>query len=279
MVLLALMPTMAQTEETKTVGDGGRAKSSVDSNSVMPLWIANGDRQIYGELSRPRGIGGRRPIAIVSHGFNGTHFFARDYYDALASLGWMTYGFDFPCGSIYSRSDNNTMNMSVLDEESDLRAVINYFRNCPDVNPDSIMLIGESQGGLVSALTGAQKRDEVCGMVLIYPALCIPDNWNGRYPKVKDIPDTTRVWGVPLGRRFFTELRGLDPFRGMKKFTHPVLILQGDADVVVSVDQSRQAAKTYPDARLHIIHGAGHGFKPQERLEAIEEIKKFIRKE
>lgn len=253
-----------------------KAKNFIDFNNTRSLWIENGDRQIYGVLNRPVTAEGRLPIAIVSHGFNGTHHFAQDYFGPLAEQGWMTYAFDFPCGSVNSRSDSNTMNMSILDEQSDLRAIVNYFRRQPYVDPNRIMLIGESQGGLVSALTAAQMNKEVSELVLIYPALCIPDNWNSRYPNLEDIPDTTRLWNVPMGRRFFEELRGMDAFRTMKKYKKPVLIIQGDADQVVSMEDSRRAARTYKQARLHVIPGAGHGFKSNERQDAIEQIKTFI---
>ena len=253
-----------------------KAKNFIDRRNTRSLWIENGDRQIYGVLNRPATAEGRLPIAIVSHGFNGTHHFAQDYFGPLGEQGWMTYAFDYPCGSVNSRSDPNTMNMSILDQEADLRAIVNYFRNQPYVDPDRIMLVGESQGGLVSALTAAQMNKEVSHLVLIYPALCIPQNWNSRYPTAESIPDTTRLWNVPMGRRFFEELHGVDAFRTMKKFKNPVLIIQGDADRVVLVDDSRRAARTYKDARLHIIPGAGHGFRPKEREEAIGEIKKLI---
>lgn len=265
--------------EKPTGYDGWELKNKnfIDFRNTRSLWIENGDRQIYGVLNRPLGKEGRLPIAIVSHGFNGTHHFAQDYFGPLAEMGWMTYAFDFPCGSMNSRSDSNTMNMSILDEQSDLRAIVNYFRRQPYVDPNRIMLIGESQGGLVSALTAAQMNEEVSRLVLIYPALCIPNNWNSRYPKLEDIPDTTRLWNVPMGRRFFEELRSMDAFRTMKKFQKPVLIIQGDADQVVLMDDSRRAAKTYKNARLHVIPGAGHGFKPKERQEAVEQIKQLIR--
>lgn len=254
-----------------------KTEPPINSENVRSLWIENGGRKIYGVLNRPVTAQGRLPIAIVSHGFNGTHHFAQDYFGPLAELGYMTYAFDFPCGSVFSRSDSNTMNMSVLDEQSDLRAIVNYFRRQPYVNPERIVLIGESQGGLVSALTAAQMRKEVSRLVLIYPALCIPDNWNERYPRQEDIPDTTLMWGVPMGRRYFEEVRGMKVFDRIPKFHRPVLIVQGDADPVVSMEDSRRAVKLYKDARLHVIPGAGHGFKPNERKEAIEQIKAFLK--
>ena len=241
------------------------------------LWIDNGSRHIFGIVSKPLFQGKKQPVAIISHGFNGTHDFGQAYFKPLNDMGYQVYVFDFPCGSTKSLSDNNTMNMSVLDEVNDLKAVTEHFRSQPDVDAAGIILIGESQGGLVSALTSAEMAKKVRATVLIYPALCIPDNWNERYPKEADIPDTTMMWKVPLGRRYFLEARKIDVFGTIKKYKRPVLIVQGDKDPVVSMDDSRRAVKTYTDARLHVIPGAGHGFKPAEREEATEQIRKFLK--
>lgn len=241
------------------------------------LWIRNGDRQIYGVISKPRYTGAKQPVAIIAHGFNGNHVFGRSYFEALNGLGYQCYSFDFPCGSVSSRSDSNTMDMSVLDEQHDLEAIVHYFQQQPDVDPEKIMLIGESQGGFVSALAAANIPQDIERLVLVYPALCIPDNWNKRYPKLTDIPDTTRLWNVPMGKRFFVELRDIDIFKTIRKYRKPVLIIQGDADHVVQMEDSRRAIRTYKNARMHVIPGAGHGFNPKERQEAIGQITSFIR--
>lgn len=268
---------MAQPLKTKVIDEGGTGTFKSIAVKDSTLWIENGDRRIYGVLHNPFSDGEKHPIAIVSHGFNGTHHFAKDYFEPLAELGYMTYAFDFPCGSVNSRSDSNTMNMSILDEQSDLQAIINHFLQQPYVDAERIVLIGESQGGLVSALAANEMHKEVSQLVLIYPALCIPDNWNSLYPNIEDIPDTTRLWNVPMGRRFFEELRPMKVFDLIGKFRRPVLIIQGDADRIVSLEDSRRAVNIYKDARLHIIPGAGHGFKPKERAEALKEIKSFLK--
>lgn len=242
------------------------------------LWIENGERNIFGVISKPRYTGRKQPVAIISHGFNGTHDYARNYFKALNDLGYQCYAFDFPCGSVNSRSDNNTLNMSILDEQRDLEAIVRHFKSLPDIDPERIVLIGESQGGLVSALTAANMQQDIEKLVLVFPALCIPDNWNKRYPKESDIPETTNLWNVPLGRGFFMELRDMDVFKTIRKFKKPVLIIQGDADKVVSMDDSRRAIKLYKNARLHVIPGAGHGFKPDEFKESIQQIKTFLAK-
>ena len=253
-------------------------KQHAESN-VEELWIRNGERHLYGVLSRPAHAKGKMPVAIIAHGFNGTHHFGRNYFETLNKLGYQVYTFDFACGSVNSRSDNNTMNMSILDEQSDLEAIVRYFKQQPDVDASRIVLIGESQGGLVSALTAASMPKDISRTILIFPALCIPDNWTARYPNLSDIPDTTRLWNVPMGRRFFTEVRDINVFKRIGKYKRPVLIVQGDKDPVVSMKDSERAVKIYKDARLHVIPGAGHGFKPKEFEESLQQITLFLKED
>lgn len=79
-----------------------------------------------------------------------------------------------------------------------------------------------------------------------------------------------------MGRRFFEEIHDMNAFRKMSKFKKPVLIIQGDTDPVVSMDDSKRAVKTYKNASLHIIPGAGHGFKPEEQKQSLQQIKQLI---
>lgn len=248
--------------------------------SVRELWIENGSRRIFGELFTPaqnaQKRNAQRPIAIIAHGFNGTFDYGRNYFKTMESLGYDCYTFDFPCGSVRSRSDNNTLNMSILDEVSDLKAIVAHFRK---QGHRHIVLIGESQGGLVSALTAADLKEKVSQLVLVFPALCIPDNWRQRYPHLEDIQDVTELWGVKMGRRFFEEIHDMRSLDLIGKYRGPVLIVQGDADRVVSMDDSRRAQQLYrPGTRLHVIPGAGHGFKPHEFQEEMEQLQQFLKK-
>lgn len=251
-------------------GNDGGAKES-------ELWIQNGERRIYGVLSRPDATNAKKPLVIIAHGFNGTHQFGKNYFKPLNEMGYQCYTFDFPCGSVNSKGDNNTMEMSILDEVSDLKAIIKHFRNSPNTDASNIVVVGESQGGLVAALTAAQMPKQIERLILVYPALCIPQNWSDRYPDVTAIPDTTRLWNVPMGKRFFLELRNMNVFDTIARYKNPVIIIQGDADRVVSLDDSRKAVELYKDARLHVIPKAGHGFKPHEFQESVEQIRQFLK--
>ena len=260
---LLTVPAAGQIVKQKVIEEGGSGTCKLTEPATEDtLWIQNGARSIYGVLSKPANAGKKQPVAIISHGFNGTHHYGRTYFETLNALGYQVYVFDFPCGSVHSRSDNNTLNMSALDEKEDVKAIVRYFRSQADVDPDGIVLIGESQGGFVTALSSAEIPDQVKAVVLVYPALCIPD--------------TTYLWNVPLGRRFFLEIRDLDIFKTIRTYKGPVLIVQGDQDPVVRMEDSERAVKTYKNARLHVIPGAGHGFKPEEQAQNLQQISAFL---
>lgn len=234
-------------------------------------------KSIYGIVSNPD-TKGKHGVAIISHGFNGTHHFGKDYFKTLNDLGYAVYSFDFPCGSVNSKSDNNTMNMSVSDEKDALKEIVAYFQKQKDVDKNKIVLIGESQGGLVSALAASELKKQVSNLVLIYPALCIPDNWNERYPRVEDIPEVSEIWGVKLGKKFMMDIRNMKPFDIIGNYKGNVLIVHGTDDKVVPVDYSKRAQQTYQNAELKIIEKAGHGFNPRERLLSNQYVKDFLQK-
>lgn len=248
-----------------------------DCNNVSEHIIPVGGTRVYGIEATPGGDG-KKGVAIVSHGFNGTHHFAQDYFETLNSLGYTVYSFDFPCGSLRSRSDSNTVNMSIIDEKNTLKSVVRHYLDRTDTDPERIVLIGESQGGLVSALAAAELQDTVSQLILIYPALCIPDDWNSRYATEADIPDTTKIWDVPVGRRFFMELRDMDVYGLITRYQGPVQIIHGSKDPIVPVSYSEEAMKRYRNALLGVIPGAGHGFNPKEREISNMFLKEFLEK-
>ena len=80
-----------------------------------------------------------------------------------------------------------------------------------------------------------------------------------------------------MGRRFFEEIHEMKPLDVIGQYRGPVLIVQGDADRVVSMDDSRRAQQLYaPGTKLHVIAGAGHGFKPNEFREEMEQLSTFL---
>ena len=140
--------------------------------------------------------------------------------------------------------------MTVFTEKEDLLAVIDFVEQ--QKNTESIFLFGASMGGLVSALCAEEYADRIQGMILLYPALCVADDWNNRFSSVDDIPEIHQVWEVPLGKCFFETLRGFDVFEHIGKFKKDVLIIHGDKDSIVPLEYSTQANKIYTNSKLQV---------------------------
>ena len=131
-------------------------------------------KQLYGELCSPRNGLNRKPLIIMVHGFNGTHINFYDIIPELARDGFMCYTFDLMGGSSRSRSEGSTEDMTIFTETQDIIDVVEMFRGMQGVDPDRIFLLGESQGGLVSAMAAARIPDKIKALGLMYPALGIP---------------------------------------------------------------------------------------------------------
>ena len=115
---------------------------------------------IYGVVHIPSGTEGKMPTVIMSHELGATLDRVKGYGEALAEEGYVTVCFDFCGGGWASRSDGELLDMSVLTEKADLEAVLEEVKQWDFVDTGSIYLMGNSQGGLVTALTAAEHKFE-----------------------------------------------------------------------------------------------------------------------
>ncbi|MCZ8520811.1 MULTISPECIES: alpha/beta hydrolase [Paenibacillus] len=229
--------------------------------------------------------GDRLPAIIVSHGFGGNSKEVADYCMALASWGYAAYGFDFCGGSAdgEGRSDGETIDMTVLTECEDLKAVMDYVKGLSYVDASRMTLMGFSQGGLVSALAAAQREGEVESLILIYPALCIPDDArrgalaNSSYD-VHDVPEVIDCGWMRISKKFHEAVVDMNPFEEIIPYKGPVLLLHGTADPLVHYNYSIKAKESYaPDqCRLQLIKDAGHAFTEKQTASAIVSIHQFL---
>ncbi|NMB19107.1 MAG: alpha/beta fold hydrolase [Erysipelothrix sp.] len=241
------------------------------------LSIEHKGRTVYGMSYLPQGIE-KFPLVIFSHGFNGTH---RDFglnSEYLAAKGIGAVCFDFCGGSVNSKSDLKTSEMTLFTEKEDLLAVIDEVKNWEQVDNDQIFLFGGSQGGLVSALAADERINEIKGLILLFPAFSIPDNWNERFPTLDLIPETVDLWGVTLGRAFFESIHGYNVFDHIGKFDQNVLIFHGDQDDIVLLEYGERAAKHYSHAEIEVFHGEGHGFSEAGNQKVAEMTYEFVKK-
>ena len=209
------------------------------------------------------------PLVICSHGLCSAPDDVAPVAQALARLGLAAYCPSFRGGGPGSVGDMTRM--SVMTEVADLEAVLTAARTATGgwevVDPGRIVLLGQSQGGEVSAVTAARHPEQVAGLVLWYPAFSITDTLHSLYTSLDAVPQDYSFLGCALGRVYAQDMWDYDVYTEIAGYTAPVLIVHGSDDLVVPYRYSERARTTYPDAELVRIDGAGHGFDegPQEQ--------------
>ncbi len=245
---------------------------------VTEIEIADGTSKVYGKLYTPDKEG-VYPAIIMSHGYNGINEdFAKEcrYF---AQNGYVACAYDFCGGSTRSKSSGKSTDMTIFTEKSNLTAVYNHIKSLGNVDKTRIFLHGGSQGGLVTALTAEELKDEIKGMILYFPALNIPDDWRRTFKNVSDIPATYDFWGLTLGRAFFTSIHDFDTFKNIGTFSKNVLILYGMKDPIVLYSYMEKAKSTYPNCRLVTYPDEAHGFSPSGGDKAMQETLSFMKKQ
>ncbi len=195
------------------------------------------------------------PLVIFSHGFGSNYRELEHHGQGFADAGVVCVFFDFCGGGQASLSDGEMTEMSVLTEQEDLECVIDEVCKWDFVDETKLFMIGESMGGFVSAIVGAKIKERIKGMILWYPAFVIPDDSKSRY-----VSNDNEVFGLQLSPKYNIEAKDIDINRLMKAYPGPVLLIHGDKDQIVPISFSERAEKLYPDAKLIVIHQAGHGF-------------------
>lgn len=240
------------------------------------LWCENKGQKIYGVLYKPESQG-KMPLVIFAHELCKSHRSGSGYGKALASQGIAVYTFDFCGGGIYSRSDGETTEMSVMTEAEDLKAVVDAAKNWDFVDPDRIVVIGGSQGGMAAAVMASEYPEDIKGLILLYPGFVIPELVHNEFKHKDQVPDIFSFLGwINVGRNYATDVWDYEPFEEMKKYQKPVLILHGDRDEIVEVSCSQRAAETYPNGYLKVISGAGHKFHEKSLDKALMHITEYL---
>ncbi len=224
---------------------------------------------------------GKLPVAVVSHMFMLNYRLTVGYARFLAEKGYLAVCYDFNGGGLFSRSDGKSVDMSVLTEARDLEAVIEAVLRHEKADPARLLLMGCSQGGMVSALVAARHPGLVEKLVLFYPALSIPDDARkGQMLFAKfdprKVPEVFRCGFMKLGRQYVTDVIEMDAFAEIGAYEGPVLILHGTADTAVDVSNSQKAARVYRNARLELLEGAGHGFFRENKTRALQLLGEFV---
>ena len=253
---------------------------------IRGFHLSRGGQSISCTETRQQALDGRQlPAVILCHGFGGCKKHLEPMRDRFAQMGYDVFCFDFCGGGLESESDGMPQTMTITSECEDLEVLLRHVRQLDQVDPARVILLGESQGGLIAGLTAARHTtEEIAALILFYPALCIPDHarqgrlGGARYDP-SNVPDFLPCPnGMTLGKCFHDDVVSMDPYMILPQYQGPVLILQGMKDPIVHYTYAIRAKACYRENQcaLMLIRQAGHGFDPALLDSAFASIRQFL---
>jgi 3-oxoadipate enol-lactonase len=143
-----------------------------------------------------------------------------------------------------------------------------------------IVAVGASMGGYVALALARRAPERVLGLALV-SSRADADSWDRRREREHtiaalrdgEVPENAEP-DVPLPHlaRAQEAMRDrLDLTGVVASFGGPLLVCVGDADPLVSVDESRALAESALDGRFEVIAGAGH-FPSVEQPKAFDAV-------
>ncbi len=149
-----------------------------------------------------------------------------------------------------------------------------------------IGLLGSSFGGMASLLAASKTTDLVFlalkSPVVHYPSMIkslygepMLEEWQKKGFADVEGPDGRKH---RLKYNFFEDSLANDGYKACERISIPTLIVHGDKDETVAVDQSQKAAGLIRNCRLETIEGADHRYtKPDDFDRMLDLISEFIR--
>lgn len=229
--------------------------------------------RLNAELEKPDGVSGKCPLCIVIHGFTGhmdeEHILgtARAIRAAgIATLRVNMYG--------HGNSGGTFQEHTLYKWLTNAMTVIDYARSLDFVT--ELYLCGHSQGGLLVILAAALKHDVIDALIPMAPAVSIPDRARkGNLFRVgfdpENIPDVLHLnYGRTLSGNYVRVAQTIHVEEAVDRYTGPVLIIHGDADESVPIEDGIRTANRYRNCTLRVIPGDTHCY--DYHLDQVEEV-------
>jgi alpha/beta superfamily hydrolase len=260
------------------------------------VWINCENLRLYGELHIPDHV--PAPALLICHGMNAQGFHAIKIYQKLAKAacenGFVALLFDFRgVGKSLGNFDYG------FGEQKDVKCAINYLASRTEVISDKIFVLGHSLGGAVS-IYSVQNDSRIKGLILWSTpnkhdynvkkfitrtrgknGLC----WFLLFSWIDKLFDTSKlfkleVFGIKLRPKNVREkLMKLNECEAVTKLDAiPLLVVIGDADVLVGVEEARQVFELAKEPKTFlIVNGADHIYSGKEET-VITETLNWIKK-
>ncbi len=232
---------------------------------VRYVELVNNGLTLRGMLHIPDNIR-KAPLAILFHGFTGhkqeLHRIFVKMSRTLECNGIMSLRFDF-AGS--GDSDGDFHQMTFSSELSDAEAILDYGLSLENIDKDKCYLIGLSMGGAIASVLAGKRPKEISKLCLWAPAgdlYFIINQLIKDKGKEYDSLNYYDYIGNEVGKKFLSEIKGLDIYQLSKGFPGYVLIIQGEMDEVVPLENAYKYKRIYNEnCNIHMIKEANHVFE------------------
>ena len=225
--------------------------------------------ELNADLEAPEEYDGHK-LVILLHGFTSAKDRPHNIRAAAAmrDAGFATLRFDLYG---HGESGGDFRDHTLFKWISNTMAVIHWAL---EHGYDDLYLSGHSQGGLVAALVAGMEADRIRGLILRAPAFMIPQGARdglllGENFDPDHIPDEIDVIkGLKLSGDYLRVAQTIHVEEAVDRFKGPVLILHGDKDDTVPLEDSKKFSERYSCCELMVLNGETHHFdKDPERME------------
>jgi len=208
-----------------------------------------------------------RPIIIMSHGFTANKDRKRfiETSEEFSNKGFAVLRYDFG-GS--KESDDTPV--TVENYVDDLKSAIKYVKEKGYTN---IGLLGESLGGLASV----KAYDEKIKSLVLWSSVTtskIPTLYKENKKELEEkgfimYEKDNKKFKIP--QQYFDERMSVNQEKILSKIKCPVLIIYGDKDSTIPLEDYKNALKYLPqESKLEIIKGASHNL--EEKIDKVIEL-------
>ncbi len=220
------------------------------------------------------------PLVILVHGFSSSKNTQSwsNLVELLNNEGIAVFRIDL---FAHGESEGNFADLTTSKAVDGVHHAIEYVK---ELGYQKIGLLGSSFGGLSSLMTASQRDDlQFLGLkspVSDYESELLLKLGEKKILTWKTQGQTKLKDGdkyFDMNYTSFEDAKNNRPYEVVNKIKIPILIVHGDHDTEVPIDQSRKLVKLLPNAKLVEVSGADHGYKkPGERKEMVEVFYQFI---
>lgn len=238
--------------------------------------------KLAGSLHLPESSGASPETAFVwGHCFTCSRHtgILRDISRTLAEKGFASLRFDFS-GNGQSQGDFSATSYSKHIRETEQAMLF-----LEEKGFSRFFLGGHSMGAAIAVLTAA-KQKKVKGVCALAGRLGSREGLQIFSQKqMRELEERGRLRFESRGRKleldaaFFADMKQYDIPAAVKKLTVPLLVIHGDQDEIISVENARSAKEINAAVQVEIIAGADHMFlNAKHRADICTRVGKWVEK-